>query len=108
MTFRDDMETDLGDVFGNSTEGFAEPATYIPKSGSSYDVNVIFDETYEDVDLNTQAVVMSSDPRCRLRTSDIVGTTVKSGDKINIRGTVYSMIEPMPDGIGCTIVRLMV
>lgn len=107
MTFRDDMEADLSTFF-DEEGGFAEPATFVPVSGLSYSLSVIFDETYSSIDLNTQIEVMSSEPKCRFNASQIVGGKIAEGDSVVIRGTTYRIEEPMPDGIGCIIARLMV
>lgn len=107
MTFRDDMAADLGPVFFDEESGFAEPATYVPKSGSPYAVSIIFDKAYQEVDPDSQAIIMSDSPRAKIREAQIVGTP-GPGNKLTVRGVTYNIVEHMPDGQGVVELRLHV
>lgn len=87
--------------------GFAVTATW-----NGTEIPVLFDREYfvdqpkfmgiEDRMLYTD--IVSSKPAATCRTSDV--SAVKQGDTITIDGTTYTVVVPMPDGTGITVLSL--
>ncbi|MCB1147797.1 MAG: hypothetical protein KDK38_13440 [Leptospiraceae bacterium] len=66
----------------------------------------IFDETYEEIDPDTGAVVMSKMPRCIIWNNDIPAGGFAQGSQLIIRGNTYVAKTIELDGQGSLVVKL--
>lgn len=94
----DTLAADLQNVFFNPND-FGEVAIYFPKSGPNYNINTIFEEAYQDVNLNGEIDISSTHPMAWVYDVNIVGGPHK-GDQIQIRGNMYTIKDNQPDGVG--------
>lgn len=77
--------------------------TYLPIAGGSFEIDAIFDTSYQSVDPGTNAVVSSHQPTIGIRLSDLPAAPAK-GDTVVIDSVTYRVIESQPDGVvGATL-----
>ena len=96
MTVLEDIAADL-DILYDVEFGFAETLT-----ATGGDFIGIFDNEYLLADTGASIGVRSAEPVMRSRDADALG----EGETVTIRGTAYTVAEPMPDGYGETIHKL--
>jgi len=98
MTFKDDLDSDLGHMLSDSEFGIA--VTYKPAAGGNFTLNVIFDNEYVGVDVGEESPnVTDQKPVARARLSDFTtGPTVN--DKMEIESADYTIIDIQKDGTG--------
>lgn len=94
MTFREDIKA----VSAELIDALGEPAVY---NGAS--LTVIFEETFEAVNLHT-GDVESMGPKAEAKTLDVLDA--KHGDTIEVDGIVYRITGIQPDGLGITTLLL--
>lgn len=78
---------------------FGESVTYKPKAGGSYQIKAIFDNEYQAIDPDTQAVVSSSIPVLGVRLRDLQAAP-KRGDRVVINGVSYEIVDNKDDSWG--------
>jgi len=93
MTFLEDIDDDLDSLY-DPDFGFAERV----ETADGYIIG-IFESPYYEGDPGTFVGVRTSTPALRTRTKD----ELAESDEIIIRGTRYTVVEPMPNGYGETI-----
>tara|TARA_R110000824_G_scaffold153845_1_gene325577 strand:- start:1192 stop:1518 length:327 start_codon:yes stop_codon:yes gene_type:complete len=85
---------DLSDFF--LTGDFGVAASYTPNGGSASTVNVLFDNPFNSVPLDTgERDVESNTPTALAISSDV--SSVAHGDAIVISGTTYSIVGVQKD-----------
>ena len=85
---------DLSDFF--LTDDFGVAASYTPDGGSASTVNVLFDNPFNSVPLNTgERDVESNTPTALAISSDVASAA--HGDAIVISGTTYSIVGVQKD-----------
>lgn len=92
------LET-CGVVLGHCLTSFGEDIVYRPKNQAAVNMTGIFDELYEAVDPNTNAIVTSRQPILGIRDSDL-GKTPRQDDQVFVRGILYRVKEVESDGQG--------
>lgn len=97
------MVQDLEALFGEY--GFAEDAFLRLASGEERAIRVIFDEAYQELDLKTKAPVGAVTTAVHVQTASLP-EFVEAEDRILVRGKLYRMQMPKPDGHGAAVVRL--
>lgn len=103
--FVDSLDADLGSVFFSASD-FTEPATYIPASGDSYAVHVLFDDPYSEPDpQGGGARIQTRAPVIMVQESAITGGA-GPGDTITVRGVTYRVISAEPNGVGVLTLAL--
>ena len=104
MTFKDDIDTDLGVMLDDSE--FGSEITYTPAAGGSFTVNAIFDNEYIGVDVGENSPVITDQrPVIWIRDSDFSALPVP-GDTLAVNSVNYKVIERQPDGTGLSILIL--
>ena len=85
---------DLSDFF--STDDFGVAASYTPDGGSASTVNVLFDNPFNSVPLDTgERDVESNTPTALAISSDVA--SVAHGDAIVISGVTYAIVGVQKD-----------
>mgnify|MGYP004000302855 CR=1 FL=1 len=97
MSFRDKTSKLLDSAF--SVFGEKNKIQYRPKSGGTFTIRGIFDETWEEVDPETFAVVSSTQPNVGIKSSEL-DFTPESGDEVEIMNILYRVIDIQEDGQG--------
>lgn len=101
-------------VLGHVTQHLGQDATYYPCKGESLTVRVVFDNDYEIVDPNTEAVISSNAPIILVRLSDfpaeiseneIFQMSLEIGGP-NLKYKVWSVQEDGQGGARVTLHRL--
>jgi hypothetical protein len=103
-TFKDGLLDDLDNVFHNTAE-FAEEVVYFYRSGESHTLAAVFDEEHSQMDLDTGAPVIASEPTFHCPTRQFTKEPGK-GDSVRIRNREFQVISVEPDGTGVTVVVL--
>jgi len=103
MSLQDDILDDIGDVYLDTSGGFAVSATLKRAGYSSTTISVIFDEPTQVENAATGEIEMTI-PSAQAATSDITGTT--HGDVLEIDGTEYEVLAILPDGLGMSRLEL--
>ena len=99
MGFKDDLESDIDEVFLNASE-FAEVITITPTaSGPAFNTNAIFDREHQEVDPDTSIPVISENPLVRIQESDLP-SPIEKGDEVTARSIVFKIYDVQPDGVG--------
>lgn len=99
--FRADIESDFKAILNGE---FAEEIT-ISNGANSVTIRGIFDKTFQMVDPDSQAVMISSKPRVTIWKSD-VPFTVKQGHSVTARSRTYKIREPQDEGEGAVTLYL--
>ena len=98
MTFKDDIDDDLGNML--SDDEFGTEITYIPQVGDAFTVNVLFDNEYEGVEVGDEgAVVTDQKPMITVRLSDFTNDPAVD-DECTINSVDYKIIDIQKDGTG--------
>lgn len=100
MSFKDDLDADLDDVFLDDEGGFAVFATVTggdPVAG-------IFLNPYYEAGAGVSVGVSSSEPVFKIKATAATG--FPAGTELQIEGADYVVVEPQPDGAGMVDLRL--
>lgn len=103
MGFLESLETDFSDII---RADFSEPVT-ITQGLLVTNTKGIFDETFLEIDPDTQAEVMSRNPRILIYQKNL-SIEIKQGDLLFVRGKQYKAVKPQSDGQGSIQVKLHV
>lgn len=108
MDFKDTLEPDLENVFFNDTE-FAEDVTVNPSSAPSYNAIAIFDKAFIEIDPDTEAQILSTQPILRVQEHKLESDLNNDPSAtFTIRGDEYKMITYETDGVGTALIQLHV
>ena len=88
-----------GLVLGNCLTTFGEDIVYTPKGQPAVNMTGIFDDLYESVDPNTNAIITSQQPIVGIKDADL-GQTPRQDDQVFVRGILYRVKEVQTDGQG--------
>jgi hypothetical protein len=97
-----DFASDLDAIF--DTDELAQTATYIRQGYASAQIPVIFDEPYLAMQGPGLDAISTSTPSAICRKSDV--PFASRGDRLDIGGKTFYVIESRPDGDGVTILFL--
>jgi len=105
MTLKDDVDTDLDNVFFKDATEFNTPATYTPLGvgGPPVAVNVVFDREYIEINVGTPGIE-GDQPIALGKAADF--PNVKHGDSLNVNAINYTIVNPKPDGTGMILLVL--
>lgn len=81
-----------------TTATFGERVVYWPASEPSFEIRAVFDASFQMVDAGG-AMIQSTQPRLGVRLSEFAQEP-REGDRVEVRGTIYDVIEYQPDGQG--------
>jgi hypothetical protein len=95
MDFKAQCNSDFKGILNGE---FAEDLT-ISDGQTTVNFKGIFDETYQQIDPDTNAVIMSKKPRVSLLLND-VAFKIKQGHTVGSRNKTYKVRELQPDGEG--------
>lgn len=97
---------DLTDtILKHSTETFGESVVYWPKAAPSFETQGVFDAAFITVDPSSGIRIQSTTPRLGVRLSQLPCEPAE-GDRVEIRGRVYDVVEAQPDGQGGAVLLL--
>jgi hypothetical protein len=101
MGFKDKIDSDFKEILNGE---FAEEMT-ISDGQTTISFKGIFDETYQQIDPETNAVIMSTKPRITLFLND-VEFKIKQGFAVAVRNKNYKVREKQLDGEGSVTLYL--
>ena len=101
MNFKEAIGSDFKDILNGE---FSEDLT-ISDGVTTVTVKGLFDSTYQQIDPDTNAIVISSKPRATLFLND-VAFKLKQGLVVVIKGKTYKIREVQPDGEGSAVLYL--
>jgi hypothetical protein len=102
MTFKDDLLSDIEDVFLDTDE-FATSAIWTDSESEEHTIAGIFDAAGEQVNMAT-GLVETTMPQLQCAISSVSG--IAKGNKIVINSITYYFLYQRPDGTGMTILYL--
>lgn len=106
MTFKDDL---AADIIGNhlNVEEFGETVQYIPAADYPiFDIQVIFDESYEGIDAESGQIVNSRQPKITARQIDFENEPAQGDIIERDGGAQYKVSKYLPDGTGIAEILL--
>lgn len=98
MSLRDELQSDLNGLIFD-TDDFAEEVEYRPAIGDPYDIVVLWEDSYEAVDPDTQVAVQSTGPRARTP-QHMLESEPGPGDVLVRDGVSYSVAQAQPQYSG--------
>lgn len=104
MNFKELTLLDLDACFEPAE--WAEEIIYTPSGGDPRTIPAIWDETYEAVDPDTGATVMSRQPKAMVKTSDLAGVTASGSDRVSRGGELFRVVEYQDGGQGSAEIYL--
>lgn len=83
---------------------FGFDVTYMPVAGGSFTIRAIFDNNFQQVDPDTETVIASNIPRLNLKLKDLkdVGVVPCKKDRVDVKGTLYQVVDSQEDGQGAS------
>lgn len=88
-----------------ATSTFGERVVYWPASEPSFEITAIFDATFQMLEPGGNAMIQSTQPRLGVKLSDFACPPAE-GDRVEVRGTIYDVVEYQPDGQGGAMLML--
>jgi hypothetical protein len=85
-------------ILKHTSETFGERVVYWPSCEPSFEIRAVFDASFQMVDAGG-AMIQSTQPRLGVRLSQF-SQDPREGDRVEVRGTIYDVIEFHPDGQG--------
>ncbi len=89
---------------------FGEAAFYLPagqnKKTEKIPLRVVFDQTFQMLDVDTGTMVQSTQSRAGFK-RDAITCEPRTGDQLLVRNKNYRIVESQPDGQGGVDVLLM-
>ena len=73
--------------------------TYIPRKGSRFKIQAIFDGPFEQVDPDTEVLVASNQYTLGVKLADLPFPPCK-GDRVSVRSVSYLVVDSQEDGQG--------
>jgi len=97
-----DFDTLTDDLIELCKSTFGENVRFEPKAGGSFEVRVIFDNRFEQVDPQTEVVVASNQPVVGVKLSDFeeLVNRIEKRDVFVIREQTYEVVEVQEDTQG--------
>lgn len=83
-----------------STFGETKKVKYLPKSGGTFFIRGIFDESWKELDPGTEITLSSRQPNLGISKSELkgLGVTPKQGDKLEARDCLFKIVDIQEDG----------
>lgn len=87
----------------------ASSVQYIPKSGTPYLIDAVFDKAHLEIDQDTGAAISSSDPVLGVQLSQMQAP-IRKGDRARVTSkgvtTLYDVVDVQPDGVAGARLKL--
>ena len=99
MSFRDKTDKLLDTALSNSFFGEDEKIKYRPMSGGTFTIRGIYDEAWEEVDPETSVSLSVTQPNLGIKLNELAFKP-RSGDKLELRGCSYKVVDVREDGQG--------
>lgn len=82
---------------------------YVPKTGSPYPIDAVFDQAHIEIDRDTGAAISSTAPTLGVQLSQMQGP-IRKGDKakVTVKGvaTLFVVDDFQPDGVAGALLKL--
>lgn len=92
-------------TFSHASSDGTTLVTYTPKTGAAYPIKAVFDKAHISVDPGTGAPISSTNPILGVQLSQLAAEPRK-GDRVNVNGVVYTVVEFQPDGVAGALLEL--
>ncbi len=101
MDFRKHVDA----ILSASMNKFGELVKFYPAEGGVYEIQVVFDNEAQAVDLQTEQLVSLTQPRIGVNLNDFKFTP-REGTVVEIRGQQFKVAEKREDGQGGAVLLL--
>lgn len=95
----------VDNVLVHSMRTFGEKVTFFPKVGGSYEIQGVFDNDFQTVDVQTEQLISANQPALGINLNDIK-FKLAVGDEVKIRGVMFRVQEKKEDGQGGAVLLL--
>jgi len=95
----------VNNLLGSAVRTFGEDVTFLPKTGSPYTVQGIFDRKHIEVSIGQNIPILSFHPTLGINLNDFV-IAPKQGDQFQIGAVLYDVIQSQEDGQGGSLLIL--
>lgn len=99
MSFRDKTDKLLDTALSESFFGEKNKVKYRPKSGGTFTIRGIFDESWEEIDLDTQVSLSSTQPNVGIILRELAEKPI-IGDLLTVRFIDFKVVDVVEDGQG--------
>ena len=89
----------VGGLLDVAIPTFGESIDYRPKKGGSFTIDAVFDESFEQVDPNSEEIVASNVPVIGIKASNIPFPP-EQGDEVRIDQRRFKVTDSQEDGQG--------
>jgi len=86
-------------ILGHSMREFGEQVIFFPRAGGVYKVRAIFNNDYQLIDPETEAVISGNQPALGVNLNDLKFDLCE-GDRVQVRETTFSVYDKQEDGQG--------
>jgi hypothetical protein len=93
-------------TFRHADQAQQSRVEYIPRSGSPYYIDAVFDKAHVEIDQDTGAAISSTDPALGVQLSQLQGA-VRKGDQVRVDGVLYEIADNQPDGVAGARFKLL-
>lgn len=106
LQLREDLDGILADP-----DGWAEDVELLPAGSEAVlSLRAIFDRAGQEMQPGSRAPVLSRRPVLTLAEADLdasLGRALGRSDRFRVRGVLYAVESPQPDGLGSVAVKLL-
>ena len=100
-----DFRNLVDNVLTHGMKTFGEKVKFFPKCGGVYEVQAVFDNDFQIVDVQTEQLISANQPALGVNLNDIK-FDVKKDDEVEIRGARFRIQEKKEDGQGGAVFLL--
>lgn len=94
-----DFRVKVDKILSAGVRLFGESVEFHPASGGIFPVRAVFDNSFHNIDPNTQQIVEVTQPNLGVNLND-VKFDIKAGDQVVVRGVKYRIESKDEDGQG--------
>lgn len=98
MSFRDLTDKLLDHCLSVFEE--KEKVKYRPLSGGTFTIRGIFDESWKEVDPETEVILSSTQPNLGIKLNELKDIKPRTGDSLTVRDNDFKVTDVVEDGQG--------
>ena len=99
MSFRDKTDKLLDTALSESFFGEKDKVKYRPQSGGTFTIRGIFDESWQEIDVDTQVTLSSTQPNIGIKLNELAKKPL-IGDLLTVRFIDFKVVDVNEDGQG--------
>lgn len=100
-----DFRNLVDNVLFHGMKTFGEKVKFFPKCGGVYEVQAVFDNDFQVVDVQTEQLISANQPALGVNLNDLT-VDIKKDDEVEVRGARFRIHEKREDGQGGAVFLL--